>query len=185
MTSWLRLVVAAACVAAAVGCAQPRPTVAPEVPPPLEVPVVPPRVLVPLPEEPPAVADDAPAEPRRPRPARPATRPDPAPAKPDPAPDTPAEPAPKPAEPPAPVLQTPQTVDDGEAARRVRDVLTRAERDLGRVNRASLGSDARTQFETARRFIDQAEGALKARNYVFASYLADKAEALARGLLGR
>jgi hypothetical protein len=103
------------------------------------------------------------------------------------------EPAPAPAEPveaarpaePAPVLRTPDTADDSEAARRVRDALGRANSQLARVNAGALGKDARAQYDTARRFIDQAEGALRARNYMFASYLADKAETLARGLVGR
>jgi hypothetical protein len=86
---------------------------------------------------------------------------------------------------PTSVLQTPQTADDGEAARRIREVLTRARRDLARVNARALGSDARAQYETARRFVDQAEDALTVKNYMFARYLADKAEALARGLQGR
>jgi outer membrane biosynthesis protein TonB len=170
------------------GCARPRPRVAEAVPP-LQVPVVPPRAVAPLPEEP--VDDTAQAgdpEPRR------VTRP----VRPRPRPVTPAEPpreapkpdevlvpeAPKAAE-PAKVLRTPDTVDDSEATRRVRAALGRASVQLARVNAAALGADARAQFETARRFIDQAEGALRARNYVFASYLADKAETLARGLVGR
>lgn len=189
MTSWVRPVVSLVLVVAAAACVRPQPAVTPDDPPPLEVPVVPPRVLAPLPEPPPPPAEPE-AEPRRTRPARPASRPEgDRPAKPETTPETPVEtppePAAKPVEAPPAVLQTPQTVDDGEAARRVREVLGRAERDLGRVSRAGLGPDARAQFDTARRFIDQAEGALKARNYVFATYLADKAEALARGLQGR
>jgi hypothetical protein len=82
-------------------------------------------------------------------------------------------------------LRTPQTANDAEAERRVRDVLARATRDLERVDRRTLGADARAQFDTARRFIDQASEALKVRNYMFAAYLADKAEALARGVAGR
>lgn len=189
MTSWVRSVVSLVLVVAATACARPQPAVTPDSPPPLEVPVVPPRVLAPLPEPAPPPAEQE-AEPRPARPARPASRPETdRPAKPETTPETPVEtppePAAKPPEAPPAVLQTPQTVDDGEAARRVREVLGRAERDLGRVNRAGLGPDARAQFDTARRFIDQAEGALKARNYVFATYLADKAETLARGLQGR
>lgn len=168
------------------GCVRPRPQVA-EAPPPLEVPVVPPRVVAALPEEP--EEEVAPADPRprrQTRPVRPRPRPAPAEASKEPAP-APAEPpaeAPRPAE-PATVLRTPETADDSEAARRVREALGRANGQLGRVNAGALGKDARAQYDTARRFIDQAEGALRARNYMFASYLADKAETLARGLVGR
>lgn len=167
------------------GCARPRPQVA-EAPPPLEVPVVPPRVIASLPDEP--EAEVAPANPsprRQTRPVRPRPRPAPAEAskEPVPAPVEPVEPA-RPAE-PATVLRTPDTADDSGAARRVRDALARASGQLARVNAGGLGKDARAQYDTARRFIDQAEGALQARNYMFASYLADKAETLARGLVGR
>ena len=96
----------------------------------------------------------------------------------------PSEPQ-KPAEQPQPVLRTPQTADEPEAARRVRAALKRANDQLALVNVSALGTDARAQYDTARRFVDQAEGAMRARNYVFAAYLADKAETLARGLGGR
>jgi hypothetical protein len=83
------------------------------------------------------------------------------------------------------VLRTPQTANDGQAERRIRDALGRAGKALEGIRRASLSNDARVQYDTARRFIDQATGALNARNYMFAAYLADKAETLARGLSGR
>ena len=65
----------------------------------------------------------------------------------------------------------------------IRDLLTRATRDLSRVNSASLNSDGRAQYETARRFIQQAEDALRARNIVFAGKLADKAATMAAVLV--
>ena len=48
---------------------------------------------------------------------------------------------------------------------------------------ASLNADGRAQFETARRFLQQAEEALKARNIVFAGKLADKAATMAAVLV--
>jgi hypothetical protein len=86
---------------------------------------------------------------------------------------------------PATALKTPQTANDAEAERRVKEVLTRAARELDGLQVARMSADARAQFETAQRFIGQATDALKARNYMFAGYLADKAETLARGLAGR
>lgn len=176
-------------VAFTAGCAKPKPTVV-AVPPALEVPVVPPRVVAALPDEQPPEEEGPaqPEKPRAPRPARPRSRPATPPtetalAKPE-SPQEPAAEAAKPAD-PSPVLRTPQTADEPEAARRVRAALGRATDQLARVNVGALGADARAQYETARRFIDQAEGALRARNYIFASYLADKAETLARGLGGR
>jgi hypothetical protein len=139
--------------------------------------------------EPPAQEVPRPSRPRTPRTPAPATDTRPDPPKPEPpATETPAVPAAEPSRPadsPSSALRTPQTANDAEAERRVRDVLGRASRGLEAVNRAQLSSDARAQFDTARRFIDQATDALKARNYMFAGYLADKAETLARGLAGR
>ena len=57
--------------------------------------------------------------------------------------------------------------------------MGRAARDLSRVNASALNNDGRSQFETARRFLQQAEEALKARNIVFAGSLADKAATMA------
>ena len=48
-----------------------------------------------------------------------------------------------------------------------------------------LNADAQTQYDTAKRFIRQAEDALRAKNLVFAKNLADKAAALAAQLAGR
>lgn len=194
--AWLRglaplVVLAAGLAAGAAGCARPQPTVVPE-PPALAVPVAPPRLLAPLPEpELPAGEEagaEAPATPRRPVRQPPRPRPD-APRE-GTKTETPADPAAtppaeaKPAEPSAP-LRTPQTANDQQAERRIREVLGRATQALAQVNVGRLGGDARQQYESARRFVDQAGGALRAGNYMFASYLADKAEALARGLVGR
>jgi hypothetical protein len=67
----------------------------------------------------------------------------------------------------------------------IRDLLVRANRDLKSIARGSLSADGRTQYDTARRFADQAEQALKEMNLVFALTLADKAATLARSLAGR
>ena len=60
----------------------------------------------------------------------------------------------------------------------VRDLLARAQRDLKRVDYAGLNADGKAQYDTARRFVDQAEQALKEQNLVFALTLADKAATL-------
>ena len=83
---------------------------------------------------------------------------------------------------PAPLLRTPQTADESNAQRRTNEILGRATELLNRVNASSLGQQARQQHDTARRFVDQARQAIVERNYVLASYLADKAETLAKGL---
>jgi hypothetical protein len=143
---------------------------------PLEVPPVPPRVIVPDIEEVALSSDTGDA-------ARPAPRPD-APARP---PEKPADP-PKPGtqDPPkveeAPRVRTPQMANDEQADRAVRAIMARAQGLLSGVDYRLLGAAARQQYDTARRFITQADNALKIRNYVFARNLADKAETLARQL---
>jgi hypothetical protein len=69
------------------------------------------------------------------------------------------------------------------AERKVRDLLTRAARDLNRVDYGKLSVDGRSQYEQSKRFSQQAEMALKDRNVVFATTLADKAATLATELL--
>jgi hypothetical protein len=150
-------------------------------PPALQVPVAPPRVIDPLPE--PVVPEPEPEpEPgpppatkpvRTPRGTRPAE-----PVKVEP------EPAPAPGHPPA-ALRTPSTGDPAETERRVTDTIERTRRLLERVRPGALDRETRQQFENAKRFASQAEGALRAKNYLFATHLADKAEALAKELAGR
>ena len=158
---------------------------------PLAVPAPPARVvdasdpksppIVSLPEAP--VPDTLPRPPLTPPPQRTDVRPPEAP-KPDP-----ADPA-KPAEdttrlPATPTLQTTPTLQEGGVDRRIRTLLAQATNDLNRINVQGLNADARTQFETARRFVSQAEDALRAKNLMFASNLAEKASVLAALLAGR
>jgi hypothetical protein len=74
-----------------------------------------------------------------------------------------------------------------EVERNIRGLLLRANNDLGRVNYRALSADGRTQYDSAIRFIRQAEEALepRTRNLIFARNLADKALALAIQLAGR
>jgi hypothetical protein len=74
---------------------------------------------------------------------------------------------------------------DAAAERDARDKLARAARDLSRVDYGKLNADARSQYDQSKRFTEQAQQALKDRNFVFASTLADKAAALAAGLAPR
>jgi outer membrane biosynthesis protein TonB len=149
-------------------------------------------VLAPVPPaEPPPPEPEPREEPARvTRPRTPPRAAGPTEPRPEPAPETPAAPAPTAPETArpeaaAPSLQTPQTADDAAAERRIKEALARAGRGLEAVKRADLSADARQQFDTARRFIDQSSEALRVHNYMFAAYLAEKAEALARGLSGR
>lgn len=158
--------------------------------PPLDMPAAPPRVVEATEPQQPAVVS-LPDEPRTnlPRPATPAQRPVDQRAPDLPKPDQIATEPPRPVdEPPktAPptTLQTTPTQREGEVERRVRILIAQAQSDLNRVNYQALNVDARNQYDTAKRFATQAEEALRARNLVFASNLADKAAALAAQLLG-
>ena len=79
-------------------------------------------------------------------------------------------------------MRTPQTANDEQADREVRAIMVRAEGMLKQVHYQQLTGAAQQQYQTAQRFIRQADNALKIRNYVFARNLADKAETLARQL---
>ena len=125
---------------------------------------------------------------------RPATRP-PRNRTPDPAAETAAEdpqraraegaePAAAPAT-PAPLLRTRETANDVEAAKKVQDMLRRAEQNLARVNYRGLSANGKQQADTARRFITQAGDALEKRQLTVALSLADKAEALSTALVNR
>jgi hypothetical protein len=158
--------------------------------PPLEMPSPPPRVVevveaTPLPQPFPLVEEPA-HQPVRPPPRAEA----PPPPRPEP---------PRP-EPPAAVVEPPKVADDAkppktlqmtragaerDVERAIRGAIARATADLKRVNTHALNADARTQYETAKRFIEQAEDALKKRNLVVAQGLADKAQSLAVQLAPR
>jgi hypothetical protein len=158
----------------------------------LEMPPPPPRLvetIEPVVQEPVTLVEEPAHQPVRP-PARQATRPET--ARPEPPKtdgtrtDAPLE-APKPEDPSKPTLQTTPTVAEVEVERTIRGVIVRANADLGRVNYRALSTDGRTQYDSAIRFIQQAEEALepRTRNLVFARNLADKALALAAQLAGR
>lgn len=148
----------------------------------LDPPVPPPRVVAVYTPEPeplvvtPAVEAATPVRPP-PRPSRPEQKPEPA---------TPAIEAPESASrpPTTPSLTlTPTPGSESQTVVAIRDLLGHAIRDLARVNASSLSGDGRAQYETARRFISQAEDALKIRNIVFAGKLADKAATMAAVLV--
>lgn len=190
-TRYLTAPVMALTLGVGAGCAS-RGTAAPPPAAALNVPPAPPRVIS-VPPEPVVPVETATAEPSAQRPparaTRPAARPDSGASRAGQASDAETS---APVEPPvervaepaatAPLLRTPQTRDESQADRRIREVLGRASTQLSQVNPSSLSREARTQHDTARRFVDQAVAALLERNYVFAAYLADKAETLARGL---
>ncbi len=142
----------------------------------LEPPPPPPRVVAAYAEpEPvpvaPSVEATTPAKPPA-RPSRAEQRPEPI-ASPEPVGAT-ARPAPAPS-----LTLIPTPGSESQTVSAIRDLMGRAARDLSRVNTNALNADGRSQFETARRFLEQAEEALKIPNIVFAGRLADKAATMA------
>jgi hypothetical protein len=145
----------------------------PEPMPGLDVPAPPSRVVVPVTlDDPPPPAPPATSTPPPPR-----SRETPqTPARPPDRTVTSAPPTATPAE-PAPVLQTTSNV--GELEQHARVSLAAAQRDLDRVDYRGLGANARDQYDSAKRFMRQADGALRGKNFTYAAQLADKAAALA------
>jgi hypothetical protein len=186
---WTGLALAATLTGAA--CAK-KPVVVMADPPPLAVPTVPPRLVGPVQveEAPPPPVDEAPERPAprtTPRAPR-VTRSEPArPAEGSGSAEPPKVEAPEPpVEAPSPnLLRTAETADDREATKRVKDIISRAETNLSKVNYKALSTSARAQHDNITRLIAQAEEALKSRSFTFARYLADKAEVLSGSLANR
>jgi hypothetical protein len=145
----------------------------------IEPPPPPPRVVTIYQEEP----EPAPLAPVvEPVPARPVRSPQPPATRPEPpvVPEAPPEVV-KPA--PPSLTLTPTPGSESQTVVAIRDLMARATRDLARVNAGALNADGRAQVEAARRFLEQADEALKARNVVFAGKLADKAATMAAVLV--
>ena len=167
------------------GCAKARAQTVPDGPP-LAVPPPPDRVIAP-PEEP-VLAAVPPAE--SPGPVTPAVPPRPQPtAKPAPPASAPATTTAVPPPIVPPVVEAPKpsppTAADLASERRIRDILRRATRDTGRVTYSRLTPAGRSQYDQSKSLSEQAEEAIKDRNWVFAETLADKAATLAAELVGR
>jgi hypothetical protein len=138
-------------------------------------------------EAPPAtLPEPVPPLPRAARAAPQRTEPKPA----EQSPETPAAAAtPAPAPPPAtgstPELRTVEAPDEASATKQVRETLDRANGTLGRVDYRNLSQAAKLQYDMAKRFIEQAEEAVKAKNYTAAQLMAEKADTIAKELSGR
>ena len=179
----LSLAMCALSAARAGGCAKARAETVPDGPP-LATPQPPSRVFAPIEEEPlvsspVAEAPVAPA-PRVPANTQPARRtPPPEPEKPTPAPA------------PAASVEAPRVLSavsaplDPEAEKRINELLRNAKGDLSRVDYRGLTRGGREQYDSAKGFTEEAEKALKERNFIYAQPAADKPAKLAAELLGR
>ena len=67
-------------------------------------------------------------------------------------------------------------------AAQVRDRLTRAKQKLGLIQRHRLNAGKRVDYDSARRFLSQAETAVNDNNLLLAESSVEKAETLADGL---
>jgi hypothetical protein len=172
---------------ALIACGRQHVVTQPELPP-LAPPAPPPRVVTPPePEEAPPTAKP-PETPVR-KPARPSAR------NPEPAREAPkVEPTKPPVKPETPpvrdensekTLQTLPPANQAELQRQARDLVAQATQDLKNVPYKKLNADARGQYDQAKRFIDQAQQALKEQNFVLAQRLAEKAATIAGVLVGR
>jgi hypothetical protein len=165
-------------VAATAACGRmqaktPAPVAALNMPPPPARLLIPVELPAPAPETPepeaPATPPPAPSRPRETA-TRPATTTATPPAT-TPATDTPA----------AAVLQT--TPQASATEERVKALIASADSNLRSVSYRDLGENARAQYDAARSYIRQASDAVKAKNYVFAEFLANKASDLVRLLV--
>lgn len=128
------------------------------------------------------------------------------PPEPTPVPEPVPPPTPKPTvtrtparperETPAPVAAQPATAPqtppaEGTAVRgasaadekRVREQLSKAATDLNRVDYKRLSTEGKSQYDQSKRFSDEAQQAIKVRNFLLALTLADKAATLAAELV--
>jgi hypothetical protein len=127
------------------------------------------------------------SRPNRPRENKPAANSESKPAEQKPVEPPPPDPAPvsqPPAQPPA-QLRTPQTADAENASKAIRTTLQSANTMLSSINYQQLSKVRQKAYDDAKRFMVQAEDAIKQGNFVFAQAVATKAEKLARELAGQ
>ena len=149
--------------------------------PPLAVPVPPAheiaieQVVEAPPPEPPPVPEPVPPVPK-PTVTRTQVRPE----RETPAPVA-AQPAPAPQTPPAEgtAVRGASAADE----RRVREQLSKAATDLNRVDYKRLSTEGKSQYDQSKRFSDEAQQAIKVRDFLLALTLADKAATLAAELV--
>ncbi len=161
--------------AGACATAQARPATAV----PLKVPEPPPRAAI----DPVQLPEPAPSERPVSRPADTATgrqaRPPAATSTPAPAVALPAATAPAA---PAAELRPTGSSSPSISANELRQLIARTSKKLDALDRRRLSAGKQADYDTARRFLSQAQDAIKANNVMLAQYSADKAEALADGL---
>jgi hypothetical protein len=81
------------------------------------------------------------------------------------------------------VLSAASTPADREAEQRITEMLRTALRDLSRVDYRGLTRGGREQYDQAKGFTEEADKALKERNFIYAQTVADKAAKIASELV--
>jgi hypothetical protein len=193
MNRRLRLLLYLVIVFSSAACASTTARVSAAVP--LAIPDPPPHATIPPVE----VAEKAAPEPAPPPTAEnpggrggPVTAPSPAPKPQAASPQvtTPPPATPPPATPPPPAapagateLRSPGSSGAQTfSAQQVREIMTRTAQKLDALDRRKLSSGKRDDYDAARRFLSQADTAVKANDLLLAQSSAEKAEALANGL---
>lgn len=172
----MRFAAALSCVLLAGACASGGAS-SPAVP--LKIPEPPAKVAMsPVPAEPPEPEPQSPPPPPVPTPAPPARPPAPAAAAPASAPPPAAPEPPR----PAPELRPGGSAGRASIAVQVQDSLARTKQKLDAINPAGLNAGRRADYDSARRFLAQAEEAVKENNLMLAESSAEKAATLADGL---
>ena len=149
--------------------------------PPLAVPSAPAHVVAVeqiAAEEPPPEAPPAPEPVTLPTP-RPAAAPPPRRAETPPAPQPPAA-SQQPPE--APAVRAAAAAGSADETK-VKELTSKAAADLMRVDYGKLSSEGKAQYNQSKRFSDEAQKAVKERNFVYAVTLAEKAATLAAELV--
>jgi hypothetical protein len=152
---------------------------------PLEIPEPPPRVA---PDPVAAIAEAPPPQlPETTPPVTPAAAPPPprvpAASRPDPSATAPVAQTPEPARPnPPPELRPAGPAGRGLAAPQVRDRIARTKQKLDAIDRRRLSAGKRADYDSAQRFLRQANDAVAGNNLLMAESSVEKAETLADGL---
>lgn len=172
------LTIAAGCSTAKAQVAMPEST-------PLSIPQAPARVVMPPSPEPAPVVTDTPPASSSTTSANPpagSARPNRETRQPATPPSNPPAATPPPV-PTAPTTPLETQGNQSELELRARNLLGTADETLKKINYQALSADGKAQYDTAQRFISQANSALVAKNVVYAWQLADKANTIATLLL--
>jgi hypothetical protein len=89
---------------------------------------------------------------------------------------------PEPVRPNPPPDLRPAGAAGAPAAAQVRDLLARTRQKLSLIDPRQLNAGKRADYDSAQRFLSQAEGAVKDNNLLLAQSSGEKAETLANGL---